>query len=468
MPKTKQIPLEQRLTQLLALRSPVTLRAAMHYTGVIPPRVKGGVLICAHGGVTAADGRCLLCKREADQRLYRNRMYRKAMASLVEKGIAKPSGTDLWTYTGRPAMPVSKSRPKLPAEPRRAVSDVDAAVRAMADRIAAIAGSLAGLSSVSRLDANHSRVSVAYTWAVLGRRLPGHEICSDCGLIETRSRNGHDNYEDDDGNTPAETVRMYGERQRGHADCAICDEIGAERLAADTARAERVERYERERARGRRYPHMPDGRRINSDGSLCDCERCDERVETRRTRVPTLAEQLYTISVGGTTPTPVWTWTIDGLTIDNSYEAESSLRCMDRLRDHPVEAALADRACGYAGHMCYARRGHEGTHMGWSSPSHCAPYAMWPQFETMEVDNRYEPNDDMRCRDSMESHPLAVAAARAAGHGGYYACYARRGHTGNHVGWYGPGDADEWAHWPQAVTAPGTPQIAIDVEEETP
>lgn len=106
------MPLADRLLELIALKGSMSLTQAMAWTGVVLPAVKGGD--CGHQLELAADGRCLSCKREADQRLYRNRQYKTALGSLVARGLVRES-KDRWVYAG--PVPIQRTRkPKLPAE----------------------------------------------------------------------------------------------------------------------------------------------------------------------------------------------------------------------------------------------------------------------------------------------------------------------------------------------------------------
>jgi hypothetical protein len=450
MPRKKTIPLEHHLTQLLALRGTITMRSAMHYTGVIPPDPKGGGKACDHGADKAADGRCVACKREADQRLYRNKAYRKALAALVEQGIARPAGKDMWAYAGKAPMAGPKIRPRLPAEPGKPGQVHDTT------------GELyTRLMAVMRPDAQHAAGTGLHADAAQGRRHYDHEDCDMCEAIETQSAAAHYDVRNDSGETPAEAVRNYGGRQTGHERCLICEDIEGGRRD-DPGRAARVRRYDRAMDTGRPYAYMPDGRRIQSDGSLCTCQRCDQRVRVRASAARTAARDASTTWATMTAYTPSMTYTTapvmaDQITFtidpqDNRYEPDDTLRCRDAMASHPDSVAGAAAAGGHSRYICYARRGHTGDHIGYSGPGRHAPGAVWPQA----ISNEYEPDASMRCLDDMRSHPDAVDLAAAAGHSASYSCFARRGHDGNHMGWYGTETLDPWATWPQAVSDDGT------------
>jgi hypothetical protein len=432
MPRKKTIPLEHHLTQLLALRGVITMRSAMHYTGVIPPDPKGGGKACDHGAEKAADGRCVACKREADQRLYRNKAYRKAIASLVEQGIARPAGDGRWAYAGKPPMAGPKARPRLPAEPGRVfapdliVSELMTAMQAL----------------ISALPADHGEGTTVFREARRGRRQIGHSGCMICDSIEDQSITDHETVEDGNGETPAQTIRVYRERQPGHERCNICDDI-AGHPREDAALTDRLRRYESAMSAGRSYAYMPDGRRIQSDGSLCDCSRCDERVRVRTPAART--GRLYT-SAGVTTSIMFDTVTMTPVVEngDNSYEEEHSARCLDEMANHPEHAARAEAASGYSGYHCYARRGHTGDHIGWSAPGRRVPSAWWPQAEE-PADNGMETDYTRQCRDG--GNPVG------------YICTARAGHSGNHMGWYevsGEPRRNDDATWPQVTSGDDT------------
>ena len=374
MPRKKTIPLEHHLTQLLALRGVITMRSAMHYTGVVPPDPKGGGKACEHGAEKAADGRCVACKREADQRLYRNKAYRKAIASLVEQGIARPAGDGRWAYAGKPPMAGPKVRPRLPAEPGR-VTPPDRTISGLMTAMQALINALPG--------DHHGGTTVFYE-ASHGRRQYGHDDCPACHAIEAQSADDHEYAEGLDGETPAQTIRIYSERQAGHERCNICDDI-AGYPREDAALTGRLRRYESAMSAGRSYAYMPDGRRIQSDGSLCTCERCDERVRVRTTR------GFYTMTTGTGTwmPMPITFDTVtmvpDTMVPDNRYEPDDGFEA-----DYTRQCRDMGNAQGY---ICTARAGHAGNHMGWYRTRGGEPRrnddATWPQV-TSGDDTRTE------------------------------------------------------------------------------
>lgn len=282
------IPLEERLTEVLALRGKLTLRGAMHSTGIRPPDPKGGAMLCEHGAVLAKDGRCSDCKKEADRRLYRSRQYMKAMAILVERGVAVQAGKGLWRYAGPPVQPAPRKLPALPAEP----VTPDAAPSVY--MTVSTAGATTTLPTMMMPDGNHGDGSTARQLARLGRRDAGHEGCVFCEYHERQSWADHDrrsgSYE-----SPREYIEQYGFRADDHQACDICERIEEqqrerERLQDEAERDERRQQeirrslYHAAMDRGEAYAYQSDGRRIRRDGSLCYCEPCDTRVARHNRR----------------------------------------------------------------------------------------------------------------------------------------------------------------------------------------
>lgn len=293
MARKKAIPLEERLAETLALRGKLTLRGAMHSTGVKPPDPKGGVLLCSHGTPAAGDGRCLGCKREADQRLYRNRQYMKAMAALVDRGIARAAGKSLWVYAGPPVQPPARRKPALPAEPVPVMAADESGIFMMPSGAPVHPPvTITGMTSPDHVPGAEAR-----RLAELGQRWTGHESCVFCSYYEAMSADEHDRRPNDWSNSPRDCVEN-GYREHGHEDCNICQRI-EEQLEerdrfADEERREEARTREIRRGlwraamdRGERYAYQSDGRRIRENGTLCMCDTCDERVarhERRRVR----------------------------------------------------------------------------------------------------------------------------------------------------------------------------------------
>jgi hypothetical protein len=268
----KQMSLDDRLAQLIAMRGTLTLRGAMHGTGVVTPDSKGGTLLCGHGPETAPDGRCLGCKREADQRLYRNRQYGKAMSRLVERGLVTLAGKDTWRYSGPPLQPPGKVKPRLPAEPARELPAAAAGLTATAEELTQALRSLS--------DAFHS--ADAARAATRGTRAGGHRACRECAAAESRSRAEHQFREQSYLESPADLASV-GSRAPLHDGCYICDELedSGDSTGWHDIQQQRAQMYRDQRAAGRNYAYIPNGRRILRDGALCECGQCEERVRAR-------------------------------------------------------------------------------------------------------------------------------------------------------------------------------------------
>lgn len=293
---TGGMPLEDRLAMMLALKSTLTMQQAMHLTGIVAPAKDGD---CGHQQGKAGDGRCLGCKREADQRTYRKKQYVKALAALVARGVAEagttPKGTQVWKYTGPSHAYVEPVLPNLPYD---CDPDTVAHFRAASGRPPA------------RRD-GEPRYLASVLAAVLDSARNGnmgaHPACSVCmaAYAEAEAAHGDD--------SEAAQLARRGNRASNHYSCLFCIRIDeaadeARRLeraeerraqreeAAETERVEtlraRIGRWREARDNGR-YAYE-DGRRILRDGQLCDCGRCDERQERRRREAAAAAPQAST------------------------------------------------------------------------------------------------------------------------------------------------------------------------------
>lgn len=314
------------------------MRQAMEQTGIVAPPGKDPE--CNHQTGKAADGRCIGCKRAADQRTYRKKQYEPALAELVTRGIAErgtgPDGVPVWQYTGPSYGYVPPKLPNLPYEcdPRTTEHFRAAYGRAPSRKD----GTPGLLDSMMTQQLDMARRGQQY-------RAEPHDTCSVCQAAYAEGEAAHGD------DSPAAVTARTGRRADGHQDCWFClhiDEAAdearrlareeTERIAREEAEAERVraERQGRitrysEAHRDGRYAYV-DGRRIRRDGSLCMCSDCDDRQERRRAEAArTGARASY--APGGNTATAGQRFRfIQSDTASNRYTTITSDE-LNRLRD---------------------------------------------------------------------------------------------------------------------------------------